>query len=161
MAKGLRERGFLAPEIYHADLDQGLLIIEDLGDERVVVGEHPPAPIEERYETAVDALLALHEQALPDVLPVAPHLEYRIPSYDMAALLIEAELLIAWYLPRLDVAVADDARAAFRALWRELLQGAVEAPPTWVLRDYHSPNLLWLPQRKGSPGSASWISRMP
>jgi len=24
---------------------------------------------------------------------------------------------------------------------------AIEAPPTWVLRDYHSPNLLWLPDR--------------
>jgi aminoglycoside/choline kinase family phosphotransferase len=27
------------------------------------------------------------------------------------------------------------------------LQPAIEAPPTWVLRDYHSPNLLWLPER--------------
>jgi hypothetical protein len=67
----------------------------------------------------------------------------------MAALLIEAELLLDWYLPRLEVAVADDARADFRALWSELLRGAVEGPPTWVLRDYHSPNLLWLPQRRG------------
>jgi aminoglycoside/choline kinase family phosphotransferase len=25
----------------------------------------------------------------------------------------------------------------------------MEAPATWVLRDYHSPNLLWLPQREG------------
>ena len=50
---GLREHGLLAPEILHADLEQGLLVIEDLGDERVVAGD-PPAPIEERYETAVD-----------------------------------------------------------------------------------------------------------
>jgi aminoglycoside/choline kinase family phosphotransferase len=27
------------------------------------------------------------------------------------------------------------------------LAPAVAAEPTWVLRDYHSPNLLWLPQR--------------
>ena len=78
MANGLREHGFSAPDIHHADLDQGLLILEDLGDERVVRGD-PPAPIEERYETAVDVLLALHEQRLPDTLPVAPHVEYRIP----------------------------------------------------------------------------------
>ena len=43
----------------------GMLILEDLGDERVVAGD-PPAPIKDRYETAVDALLALHEQMLPD-----------------------------------------------------------------------------------------------
>src|SRR6478672_11329884 len=33
MANGLRQRGFSAPQIYEADLDQGLLIVEDLGDE--------------------------------------------------------------------------------------------------------------------------------
>ena len=48
---------------------QGLLILEDLGDDRVVAGD-PPAPIEERYEAAVDLLVDLHRQTLPDVLPV-------------------------------------------------------------------------------------------
>jgi len=132
---------------HHADLDHGLLILEDLGEERVVSGD-PPAPIHEHYETAVDMLLALHEQRLPDTLPVAPHVEYRIPSYDMNAFLIEAELLVDWFLPRLDAAIPDTERGSFRALWRELLRPAIEAPPTWVLRDFHSPNLLWLPQRR-------------
>ena len=26
---------------------------------------------------------------------------------------------------------------------------AIEAKPTWVLRDFHSPNLIWLPDRSG------------
>jgi len=147
MANGLRQYGFSAPVIHHADLDHGLLILEDLGEERVVSGD-PPAPIHEHYETAVDMLLALHEQRLPDTLPVAPHVEYRIPSYDMNAFLIEAELLVDWFLPRLDAAIPDTERGSFRALWRELLRPAIEAPPTWVLRDFHSPNLLWLPQRR-------------
>jgi tRNA threonylcarbamoyl adenosine modification protein YjeE len=146
MANGLRQAGFSAPTIHHADLDQGLLIIEDLGDERIVSGE-PPRPIKERYETAVDALLALHERKLPDVLPVSPHVEHRIPYYDMTAFLIEAELLLDWFLPRLDAPMPDSERDSFRALWRELLQPAIAMPPTWVLRDYHSPNLLWLPRR--------------
>jgi len=148
MANGLRQYGLSAPSVYQADLEQGFLIIEDLGDERVISGE-PPAPIEERYEIAVDVLLALHEQQLPDTLPVAPQLDYRIPPYDMDAFLIEAELLVDWFLPRLDAAIADSERDSFRALWRELLQPAIDAPPTWVLRDFHSPNLLWLPQRSG------------
>ncbi len=100
MAKGLREQGLSAPDILHADLEQGLLLIEDLGDERVVHGD-PPAPIVERYEAAVDVLLSLHGKALPDTLPVAPHVEYQIPRYDIDAFLIEAELLLDWYLPRL------------------------------------------------------------
>jgi N-acetylmuramate 1-kinase len=148
MADGLRRYGFSAPAILHADLDQGLLIIEDLGDERVVSGD-PPAPIRERYETAIDALLALHAQQLPDTLAVAPHVEYRIPYYDMSAFLIEAELLVDWFLPRLDAALPESERGSFKALWSELLQPAIDTPPTWVLRDFHSPNLLWLPRRSG------------
>jgi N-acetylmuramate 1-kinase len=146
MANGLRDRGLSAPQIYHADLDQGLLIIEDLGDIPVVGGE-PPAPMRERYECALEALLWLHDQQLPDVLPVAPHVEHRIPYYDMNAFLIEVELLLDWYLPRLQSPLAESERESFRALWRELLQPAIDAPPTWVLRDFHSPNLLWLPRR--------------
>jgi tRNA threonylcarbamoyl adenosine modification protein YjeE len=146
MAKGLRERGLSAPEIYHADVGQGLLLLEDLGEERVVAGE-PPAPIVERYEAAVDALLLLHSEGVPDVLPVAPQVEYKIPPYGIESFLIEAELILDWYLPRLNLAASADDRAEFQALWREALQPAIDAPPTWVLRDYHSPNLLWLPAR--------------
>jgi len=146
MAKGLREQGLSAPEIFHADLEQGLLLLEDLGEERLVAGD-PPAPIAERYEAVVDVLLALHDRRLPDALPVAPHVEYKIPSYDIGAFLIEAELLLDWYLPRLGAPVTEEARAAFQALWREALQPAIDSAPTWVLRDVHSPNLLWLAQR--------------
>jgi N-acetylmuramate 1-kinase len=146
-ASALRQQGLSAPRVYQADLQQGLLIIEDLGDERVVAGE-PPAPIVECYETAVDVLLHLHDRLQPDVLPVAPKVEYRIPAYDMDAFLIEAELLLDWYLPRLGTAATDEMRASFQALWREALQGAIDATPTLVLRDYHSPNLLWLPNRQ-------------
>jgi tRNA threonylcarbamoyl adenosine modification protein YjeE len=146
MAKGLRRHGFSVPDIYHADLAQGLLLIEDLGEERVVEGD-PPAPIKQRYETAIDALIALHDYRLPDTLPVAPHVQYAIPPYDLDAFLIEAELLLDWYLPRLTAPVKPEARAAFQALWREALQPAIDSPPTWVLRDYHSPNLLWLQHR--------------
>src|SRR5207247_5327729 len=146
MANGLRRYGFSAPAVHQADLEHGLLIIEDLGDEPVVSGD-PPVPIRERYERAVDALTALHEQRLPDVLSVAPQIEQHIPRYDMDAFLIEAELILDWFLPRFDAAVADSERAEFRMRWRELLQPAIDAPATWVLRDFHSPNLLWLPRR--------------
>jgi tRNA threonylcarbamoyl adenosine modification protein YjeE len=146
IAKGLRELGLSAPDILHADLEQGLLLIEDLGDEHVVSGD-PPAPILERYEAAVDVLISLHRKTLPDTLPVAPHVEYKIPRYDLDAFLIEAELLLDWYLPRLETPIDEEARTTFRTLWREALQPSIEEPPTWVLRDYHSPNLLWLPKR--------------
>ncbi|MBX6426065.1 MAG: tRNA (adenosine(37)-N6)-threonylcarbamoyltransferase complex ATPase subunit type 1 TsaE [Variibacter sp.] len=148
LARGLRERGLSAPRIYAADLAEGLLILEDLGSEPVVAGD-PPAALEDRYAVAVDALVALHRQDLPDTLSVAPSVTYRLPRYDMDALLIEVELLLDWYLPHQQREIGEEARAQFAALWREALAPALATQPTWVLRDYHSPNLLWLPEREG------------
>jgi tRNA threonylcarbamoyl adenosine modification protein YjeE len=148
MALALRERGFSAPAIFAADREAGLLLIEDLGNELVVAGD-PPAPIEARYEVAVDLLAALHREPLPDVLPVEPGVDYRLPRYDMEALLIEVELLPDWYLPKLETRISDAKRDVYLKLWRDALLPAVEVQPTWVLRDFHSPNLLWLPQRAG------------
>ncbi len=148
LSVALRDRGLAAPAIYFADSEKGLLIIEDLGDELVVEGD-PAGPIGARYETAVDALVTLHARELPAVLPVSPHVEYRIPPYDIDAFLIETDLLLEWYLPRMNVSMSAATRAAFVALWRDALQPVLESAPTWVLRDYHSPNLLWLPEREG------------
>jgi N-acetylmuramate 1-kinase len=147
VAIGLRDRNLSAPEILHADLERGLIIMEDLGNELIVEGD-PPTPIEARYETAVDLLLSLHRRKLPEYLPVAPRLDHRLPHYDMAAFLIEAELLLDWYLDKADVPASPSMREEFVALWSEALEPALNTPATWVLRDYHSPNLLWLADRE-------------
>ncbi len=148
LSAGLRRLELSAPEILDADLENGLIVMEDLGEERIVRAD-PPAPIEARYAVAVDLLASLHSRDLPAKLPVAPHREYQLPRYDFGAFLIEAELLLDWYLPRLQAPATQSARKAFVALWQEALGPAVAAPPVWVLRDYHSPNLLWLGDRDG------------
>ena len=79
IANGLRARGFSAPAIHHADLDAGFLITEDFGSDGVIEGD-PPQPIAERYEAATDMLAALHREALPETLPLAPQLTIPFPS---------------------------------------------------------------------------------
>src|SRR6185437_6545322 len=83
------------------------------------------------------------------VLPVAPGVAYELPTYDLDALLIEIELMLAWYLPAQGVELERHAASEFFSAWRELLGNAAQTRPTWVLRDYHSPNLLWLGERTG------------
>jgi N-acetylmuramate 1-kinase len=145
---GLRERGFSAPAIHHGDLDAGFLITEDFGNEGLVEGD-PARPMAERYEAAVDLLAALHRQSLPDVLPLTPQLSYSIPTLDVEAMLIEIGLMLEWYLPDQGVELRDAARVEFTLLWRDLLGKAATAPKTWVMRDFHSPNLIWLAERSG------------
>ncbi len=149
MAQALRGQGFSAPAIFAADREAGLLVIEDLGDELVVEGDSA-APIEARYEVATDLLAELHREQLPSVVPVQPGVNYRIPPYDIEAFLIEVELLLDWYLPKLETRITDAKRGSYRALWREALLPMTEGTQTWVLRDFHSPNLLWLPEREGT-----------
>lgn len=147
--RALRERGFSAPEIYAADHENGLLILEDLGQDRFVAGE-PPEPIDQRYAAAIDLLVALHSFDLPETLPVAPRIEHRMPTYDIDAYLAEVELLFDWYLPFRGANLRDAAsRETFLTLWRYALADIIPEPKTWTLRDFHSPNLLWLSQRQG------------
>jgi hypothetical protein len=94
-------------------------------------------------------LIALHKLPLPDTLAVEARIEHRLPAYDLDALLIEVELLIDWYLPYRGAPLAPAERETYLALWREALDPALDVAPTWVLRDFHSPNLLWLPDRIG------------
>jgi tRNA threonylcarbamoyl adenosine modification protein YjeE len=149
IANGLRARGFSAPAVHHADLEAGFLITEDFGSTAVVEGD-PPAPIADRYQAATDVLAALHGHALPDVLPLTPQTDYTIPTFDTDALMVEIGLMPEWYLPDRGAALSEAAQAEFAAMWRDLLDRATAEPTTWALRDYHSPNLIWLDDRIGT-----------
>ena len=147
MARGLRARGFSAPEIYGADLQAGLLVLEDFGAEGVLEqGE----VVEERYAEATALLAALHQMELPRDLPVDDGIVHTLPRADLEAMLVEVELMPDWYLPHKGHhALSATSRIAFIDLWSALLQPLLAGPGTWLLRDYHSPNLHWLADREG------------
>jgi hypothetical protein len=94
-------------------------------------------------------LAELHREALPEILPLAPQLGYTLPAFDTEALLVEIGLMLEWYLPDRGVEPADNLRAEFVMMWRDLLSKPAAAAKTWVLRDFHSPNLIWLGERAG------------
>lgn len=147
MADGLRRQGLSAPEIFAQHLDHGLLIVEDLGQEGIAAKGQV---IFDRYQTAVEVLADLHRHTLPLRLPVTGGEDHVLPLYDLDALGIETELLLDWYVPfHMQKELSANARSRFVTLWRETLTPVTEHDPVWTLRDYHSPNLLWLPEREG------------
>ena len=159
MANGLRERGFSAPAILHADLAQGLLFIEDLGDERVVAGD-PPAPIQERYESrGRRAGRAARQQSARRAAGLAarriPHSALRhrcVPDRSRAA----ARLVSAALRRR----GAGREREQFRALWRErAAAGDRIAADLGAARLPFAQSALAAASARASRGSASWISR--
>jgi aminoglycoside/choline kinase family phosphotransferase len=72
-------------------------------------------------------------------LPLAPQIDYAIPTFDTDALLVEIGLMLEWYLPDRGVEPTNDMRAEFTAMWRELLSKPAATAKTWVMRDFHSP----------------------
>ncbi|HEY8064069.1 MAG TPA: tRNA (adenosine(37)-N6)-threonylcarbamoyltransferase complex ATPase subunit type 1 TsaE [Methylosinus sp.] len=148
MADALRAQGLSAPQIYAYDLSAGFVLLEDLGRDGVVAGG---APIADRYLEALSAIAPLHARRLPDVLPVEGASPYHVPPYDLDALLIEVELLLEWYASRVGGGgISSGAKATFVNLWRQALIEIVMSAPTWTLRDFHSPNLIWLAGREGA-----------
>ena len=146
ISEGLRRLGFSAPYIYAADRQTGLAIIEDLGTEPFAQNN---APIPERYLAALEVLATLHSMDLPKTLPIEAS-EHVLPPYDLDALSIEVELLTDWYVPHVaHKSLSSAAKAQFVNVWRRALHGLIHAKTTWVLRDFHSPNLIWMPERSG------------
>jgi aminoglycoside/choline kinase family phosphotransferase len=68
---------------------------------------------------------------------------HSLPAYDREALAIETELLVDWFLPAIRGAQTPAAvREEFAGLWAEQFEWLLAQPSGWVMRDYHSPNLI-------------------
>ncbi len=136
IAQWLRERGFAAPAIHAADLDQGLVLLEDFGDARLrEAADADAAAALPLYEAAIDLLVALRGHAPAEIAP-----------YDHDVLHREAALLPEWYAPAvgLDVDVA-----GYHAAWDAVFDHALTDAPVTVLRDYHAENLMLVGSAKG------------
>jgi hypothetical protein len=142
IARHLHGLGFSAPAILAEDVETGLLLIEDMGDDTYTRLLARGADEPKLYTLAVDTLIALHQKpnaAPPSVIP-----------YATARLLEEVNRLHVWYLPLAgQPKLSDAAVAEYEAIWQALLPAAWKAPTSLVLFDYHVDNLLGLFGRSG------------
>lgn len=148
----LNDMGLAAPHVHAMDLERGLLLIEDLGD--TVFGDQvrDGADVETIWRPALDVLVTLAANPPADSLALPDGSQHALPQFSEDILQIEASLLLNWYVPYLaeqhestesDAAhVAPQARADYARIWSELAPDTLGAD--WLLRDFHSPNLLSL-----------------
>lgn len=169
VANHLKACALSAPQIFAHDIPAGLILLEDFGDrvygdvldgQAVLSGNQKPAPAsgealdealdEALYGTAIDVIADLHQRPSPADLPLPDGSAYRVPLFDQGALAIEVSLLVDWYSPALlgqDLPPGEI--AAFREIWAALFEIPLADDRFLVLRDMHSPNLLWLEDRQG------------
>jgi N-acetylmuramate 1-kinase len=146
-AKHLKSRGLAAPEILSADVAQGFLILEDLGDDLYTDVIVAGGDERQLYAAAIEALARLHAEPAPSLLAA----DKPLFAYDDTALLAEVDLLTEWFAPlAFDRPFAADLVREHRALWQEAMRH-LDGGRVFVHRDYHAQNLLW---RKGQKGLA-------
>ncbi len=144
LARHLRGLGYSAPEPIAADVEAGLLLLEDLGDDTFTALLAGDADERSLYLLATDLLIDLHRR------PPAQALFDGLAPYSDQMLLDEAALLVDWYIPAArGAALAGDARSDYIAAWRGVLPLARAVPETLVLRDYHVDNLMRIKGRDG------------
>lgn len=146
--RALRKAGVRAPDIRAADMERGLLILEDLGGEGIL--DAAGLPVLQRYEAAIDLLAFMHGQHWPEAIPLPGGGSYRLPQYDRDALLIEVSLFPDWFGGQGgEPTFPERARADFLAAWSGVLAQVDASQTTWVMRDFHSPNILWQADASG------------
>ena len=140
IAAWLQEIGLAAPRVLAADLEQGLLLLDDLGDARMRETLDAEPEIErDLYETAVDVLVHLHGQP-----PMAG-----LPPHGLGEWLTELRLFLDWYVPAVELDGVDE--PGWEEAWRAVLEPvAIDGlGPVTVLRDYHAENVMLLDGRGG------------
>ncbi len=132
----LADGGVRVPELLAFDAAQGFLLLSDFGD-RLLLAELDTNTVDDWYARA-GAVLAQLQGVDGSALP----------RYDRAALDTEIRLFDRWFLDGLlayqpsaaAVAALDDVRNL-------LLDSALQQPRVLVHRDFHSRNLMVLPER--------------
>lgn len=144
----LASAGLSAPTLYAQDLDEGLLLLEDLGSETIIDKERQP--IEDRYILSAEMLAQFHTNNFTKSTKLNDGSIYNVPNYNREAMLIEVELLLDWYAPHMKgTPLLQSEKDAFLKIWNDLIDVLDKSETALCLRDYHSPNIIWLPQHKG------------
>lgn len=132
IAAMLREAGVNAPQVFAQDLEQGFLLLTDLGT-RTYLDALNASSAAKLFGDATDALLRWQLATRPGELP----------SYDEALLRREMDLFPEWYVGRhLGKALSDAQKQSLTSIFRLLVESALAQPAVYVHRDYMPRNLM-------------------
>lgn len=134
LARDWFSRGVRVPAILAADLELGFMLLEDFGD-RLLLPELVPDSADRLYGQALETLLQIQQIPADD-----------LPPYDEALLRREMGLFDEWFLDRLlGLQLGDDEQQLLAGIKTQLVESSLSQPQVTVHRDYHSRNLMPLP----------------
>jgi len=127
------------PTIFHQNLPDGFLLLEDLGSQ-CFLDQLDADNATTLYQSAFDTLFNLQTHTAIE--------NCGLPVYDEPLLYRELALFEDWFLNQLlDIQIPE---SIWETVSAHLIKTALEQPVTCVHRDYHSRNIMFL--NDGTPG---------
>lgn len=124
--------GVHVPQVLAQDLEQGFLLLTDLGNTTYLQALNA-SNAHELYGAATDALITIQLASR----------EFELPPYDKALLMREMYLFPEWYVAKhLQIMLDEKQNAALETVFQRILQNNLAQPRVFVHRDYHSRNLM-------------------
>lgn len=140
VAKFLLAAGLNAPQIIAQDLEQGFLLLSDLGND-TYLSQLNVQSAPKLYTDATNALIKMQLAGQANMLP----------NYDEALLTREMQLFPDWYVAKhLNATLNNDQQAILNNTFAVLNKNILAQGQVVVHRDYHSRNLMITPEN--NPG---------
>ena len=126
----IRGVGVNAPDIVAIDIQQGFLLLDDLGDSPYL--DHlADDTCDGLYIDAIDALIKMQT------------IDGMLPPYDEKLLQTELDLFETWYVNKhIATQLNQQQKKSLDEVFSCLINNAKEQPQVFVHRDYHSRNLM-------------------
>ena len=139
IAKLFEDAGTHVPHVYAQDLEQGFLLLSDLGNSTYLQALTRDNA-RDLYGAATDALIKIQLASR----------ENELPPYDEVLLLREMRLFPEWYVGKhLNVTLSDAQNATLETVFARIIANNLAQPRVYVHRDYHSRNLMLIDPNPG------------
>lgn len=138
IAKDFARQGIYTPEIFAYNLEQGFMLLSDLGDD-LYLNILNSNTADDLYSRALSVIYQI--QVCNPKFPDNKSLDLFNEKY----IRFELGLFIDWFLKKhLELTITSEISNIFENTFKVLINSALEQPQVCVHRDYHSRNLLLL-----------------
>ena len=132
VARLFEHAGVHVPHVHAEDLEQGFLLLSDLGSTTYLDALNE-GNARELYGAATRALIRIQLASS----------EQELPAYDEALLLKEMRLFPEWYVRKhLGIEFTDAQSSRLETVFSRIVANNLAQPRVYVHRDYHSRNLM-------------------
>lgn len=138
IAKDFARQGINTPEILAYNLEQGFMLLSDLGND-LYVNILNSNTADDLYHRALNVIrqIQICNPQFPD--------NKSLDLFNEEYIRFELNLFIDWFLIKhLDLSITNKISNILENTFKLLIQSAIEQPQTCIHRDYHSRNLLLL-----------------